>query len=187
MPHVRAKLTLSLRENVLIKFSRPFEPGSFTGYVIDIGPRFLLAAVVSDEIRFNGFSCIRLSDVHKLQAPAKYASFIERALQKRRERRPKKPSVSIGSLHDLLLTASRAFPLITIHREKIDAGACHIGRVVDLKNGMVYLHEIAPDAVWEDNPDTYRLSEITRVDFGGDYEDALHLVGGSPKIEPHLH
>jgi len=46
----------------------------------------------------------------------------------------------------------------------------------------VSLLEIGPDAVWDDKPETYRLSEITRVDFGGDYEGALHLVGGSPRI-----
>ncbi len=27
-------------------------------------------------------------------------------------------------------------------------------------------------------PEEYRVAEITRVSFGGDYEDALHLVGG---------
>ncbi|HEX7424334.1 MAG TPA: hypothetical protein VF311_10690 [Terriglobales bacterium] len=35
-----------------------------------------------------------------------------------------------------------------------------------------------PDACWDDKPETYRLREITRVDFGGDYEEALRLVGG---------
>jgi hypothetical protein len=42
------------------------------------------------------------------------------------------------------------------------------------------LLEINPDATWDDTPSEYRLSEITRVNFGGDYEDALYLVGGSP-------
>jgi hypothetical protein len=45
----------------------------------------------------------------------------------------------------------------------------------------VSLLEIGPDAAWDNESETYRLSEITRVDFGGDYEEALHLVGGSPK------
>jgi hypothetical protein len=111
--------------------------------------------------------------------PDKYAPFHEAVLKKRRERIPRKPPVVISSLAELLLTANRAFPLVTIHREKVDAGACWIGRVVDVDDGRVTLMEIGPSAMWDERLETYRLSEITRVDFGGDYEDALHLIGAS--------
>lgn len=40
---------------------------------------------------------------------------------------------------------------------------------------------MTPDALWEEKPEIYRLSQITRVSFGGDYETALHLVGGGMK------
>jgi hypothetical protein len=36
-----------------------------------------------------------------------------------------------------------------------------------------------PTRLGDDDLETYRLSEITRVDFGGDYENALRLIGGS--------
>jgi hypothetical protein len=55
---------------------------------------------------------------------------------------------------------------------------CSIGRVVDLGSNRVTLLEIGPDASWDDTLQTYGLSEITRVDFGGDYENALQLIGG---------
>jgi hypothetical protein len=100
-------------------------------------------------------------------------------LKKRGQRLPKKPPVVVSSLAELLLTANRAFPLVTIHREKVDADACWIGRVVDLRQGRMTLLEIGPGAVWDDALETYRLREITRVDFGGDYEDALQSVGHS--------
>jgi hypothetical protein len=31
-------------------------------------------------------------------------------------------------------------------------------------------------------PTVYKLAEITRVDFGGGYEEALALVGGAAKL-----
>jgi hypothetical protein len=31
-------------------------------------------------------------------------------------------------------------------------------------------------------PEEYQIREITRVNFGGDYENALHLVGGEPTL-----
>lgn len=130
--------------------------------------------------RFNGFQCFRLSDVRELQMPHTHAAFAEAALRKRAIRIPRKPRVSVASISDLLISASRAFPLVTIHRERVDPDTCHIGRVVRVRNGLASLLEINPDASWDDEPCEYRISDITRVDFGGEYEESLHLVGGAP-------
>ena len=49
-----------------------------------------------------------------------------------------------------------------------------------VNRGRASLLEMNPDATWDDKPTEYRLSGITRVNFGGDYENALHIVGGDP-------
>ena len=90
---------------------------------------------------------------------------------------------AVGSIEELLLSAGRAFPLVTIHRERIDPEVCFIGRVQGIDRGRLSLLEIGPDAKWEDSPEEYRVGEITRVNFGGDYETALHLAGGDPLVE----
>ena len=146
------------------------------GYVLAVGPRFFLIALVDENIRFNGFQCLRLQDVRNLEVPAKYAAFIEAALKLRGEKRPRIPAVVVDSVHELLRTAGRAFPLITIHRERVAPDVCHIGRVVAVSESEVSLLEIGPDACWDADALSYRTKEITRVDFGGDYEEALMLV-----------
>jgi len=175
----KSQLALAARDRLLVRFSSALERGAVNGYVLDIGPQFFLLALVSDGVRFNGFQCFRLSDVRKLRVPEKYALFREAVLKKRGERIPKSPPVVVSSIEELLLTANRAFPLVTIHREKVDGGACWIGRVIDVGKGRVTLLEIGADATWDDRLEAYRLSEITRVDFGGEYEDALQLIGAS--------
>src|SRR5262245_54591984 len=124
------KLAAALRDKTLVKFTRPFEGGSVNGYVLDIGPRWFLLALVRDGIRFDGFQCFRLSDVRKLQVPHPYAAFTEAALKKRGERLPKKLRVTVASIEELLLSANRLFPLVVIHREKVDPDICEIGRIV---------------------------------------------------------
>jgi hypothetical protein len=165
---------------MLVKFTRPFEQGSFNGLVLDIGPRFFLIAVIEDGCRYNGFSCLRLSDVRELETPHRYAHFVTEALKKRGEHTPRRPRVKVAGIEDLLTTASRAFPLVTIHREVIDPDICQIGRVEEVAKGRFSMLEIGPDAKWDDKPTEYRLRDITRVDFGGAYEDALNIVGGAP-------
>lgn len=147
---------------------------------MDVGPRFFLLALVSDRIRFDGFECFRCTDVKNLR-PDPYAAFVEAALKNRGDRRPKKPRVSVERIDDLLLSAGRIFPLVTIHREQVNPHVCWIGRVLGIERGRVSLLEIGPDAIWEDAPEEYRTNEITRVNFGGDYENALELVGGVPR------
>ena len=165
-------------KNILVQFRRSFEEGSVLGYVLAVGPRFFLLALVEEDLKFNGFQCLRAQDVRDLQVPAKNATFIEAALKLRGEKRPRSPAVAVDSLSELLRTAGRAFPLVTIHREATTPEICHIGRVVAVSDSDVSLLEIGPDVEWDDEPCTYRLREITRVDFGGGYEEALWLVGG---------
>jgi len=127
----------------------------------------------------DGFQCYRISDI-KTMTPEPYAEFAEAALKKRGERKQKKPRVSLASIEKLLCSANCAFPLVTIHREKIKPNVCWIGQVVQVRRGRLSLLEIGPDAKWDEEPTEYKVDEITRVDFGGGYEDALRLVGGKP-------
>jgi hypothetical protein len=175
-----ALLAQAMHHRTLVKFWNPFDAGSTNGYVLDIGPRFFLLGLVGEEIRFNGFQCMRLSDVRRLHAPDRYAEFIVAALRKRGEIIRKKPRVRLNSLPELLRSANRLFPLVTIHQERVKPDICEIGRVVGISNRHVSLLEIGPDAIWHEEPTKIPLGEITRVDFGGGYEDALHIVGGSP-------
>jgi hypothetical protein len=104
----RSQLALARRDKLLVKFTRPFERGSFKGYVLDIGPQFFLLVVQgSDGVRFNGFSCLRVADVRNLRVPDKYAAFLEAARKKLGERIPSKPPVILESIQELLVSVSR--------------------------------------------------------------------------------
>jgi len=183
MKSERSKLIDAKRARQFVRFSRRFETSPVRGYVLDVGPKLFLLALVSDRLWFDGFECFRVADVRNVREDP-YAAFAEAALRKRRERVPRHPRVSVQRVDELLASAGRAFPLVTIHREQVDRKTCQIGRVEKVRRGRVSLLEIDPAAKWDEQPNGYRLSEITRVNFGGDYENALYLVGGSPSAPP---
>jgi hypothetical protein len=135
MPTKRAtKLVDAMHRHEFIRFSRRFESSEIRGYVLDVGPLFFLLALVSDRIWYDGFECFRITDVRDLRLDA-YAPFAEAALRKRGERLPKKPRISVANIEDLLLSAGKAFPLVTIHREEVDPDVCWIGRVQNVNHG----------------------------------------------------
>jgi hypothetical protein len=177
---IHSQIAKAKSERTLVRFESRFDHLTVRGYVLDQGPKFFLVAVVSDRIWFDGFECFRLADVRDLR-PDSHGAFAESALRIRGERIPEKPPISVTSIEELLLSASREFPLVTIHLEKTDPDVCWIGRVLGIERGRVSLLGITPDAKWQEKAEIYRLIQITRVSFGADYETALHLVGGEPK------
>ncbi|MGD0096141.1 MAG: hypothetical protein ABSB60_06575 [Terracidiphilus sp.] len=166
---------------IVLRFSNPYDEGWTHGYVLDIGPQFFLFGLIDDNIKFNGFQCPLISDLRKVKVPDPHEDFIVAALRKRREIIVKKPDIDLSNLPTLLKSANALFPLVSILRERIKPDECVIGRVLDISEKSFLLHTIDPHAGWEEKPTRFRLSHITRVDFGGGYEEARHLVGGNPK------
>lgn len=160
-----------------VRIRTKFEHFPIRGYVFDAGPKFFLLCVVNDRLWFDGFECFRIKDVLSVE-PDPYADFADAALKKRKQRRPRKPKVDLDSVQGILHTAGKVFPLLTIHMEKHNPDVCYIGQVCEITVKHLHLRCIDPHAQWDSDAGKYRLSQITRIGFGADYEDALHLVGG---------
>jgi hypothetical protein len=176
---IREQLISAMQELRLMRFHRRFEDGWVNGYVVGVGPEFLMFCEISDHIHYNGFGCYRLADVKNLE-PAPYPEFVEGALQKRGEAQPETPAVALNSIGDILATVGRLFPVLTLHVQVANTNACHVGGIVSVEGGVAWMQDIGPDAVWEARPAARPLDTVTRVDFGGGYETALALVGGPP-------
>jgi hypothetical protein len=69
------------------------------------------------------------------------------------------------------------YPLVTIHREWRDPDIFVVGRVAQLGEDSFILRHVTVAGRWGDSGG-YRYDDVTRVEFGGDYEDALALVAG---------
>ena len=178
------KLRVFMRRKQLVRFAKSFDSGRTQGYIVGVSADLVLVLRVGDGIRFDGFEVHRIRDVRRMQEDYR-ADFVEVVIKRRRERRPVKPRIQLGRFAEVLRSAGRHYKLITIHRQRIDPEICQIGSVVDVGAHRVTLHEIRPDATWRDDLDDYALREITRIDFGGDYEDALGLVCGVPAQPNH--
>lgn len=76
-------------------------------------------------------------------------------------------------------TVSRRFPLMTLHMEKTSADVCFVGRPLHVNARRGTFVTISPAAQWDrDEPLTVPWADLTRLDIGGAYEEALALVAG---------
>ena len=184
---MRKKLESAQADQSVVRITRgAFEGHGELGYVEALDEDLLLLAVISDDIWFNGFAVVRIGDISELEAPHECADFVEEALRLRDESVSSAPAVSLADIGAAIRTAGRAFPIVVIYREEVEPDMCRIGKVLKVTKDSVSLLEIGPDAEWEAEPSSLALEEITRVDFGGGYEEALSLVGGKGPDVPHL-
>lgn len=173
---LRAKLAAATASRSLVRMTRKVGSGAVDGYVVNSSEQWLLLLFVGDGVSYEGFQAFRLQDVASLEVPSPRKAFYEAVLRKRGLRRPRTPGLDLSSTQELIHSAGKRFPLITLHREKADPDVCHIGQVVSTSSASVSILEVTPDATWSESPSVYRLAQITRVDFGGPYEEALALI-----------
>lgn len=153
-------------------------------YVVGIGRKWVLLHTISDALRLDGYSAVRLRDVeHATRSGWKGATLAHRAITMRGERPQPLPDIDLDSTKGLIETLTTAFPLIGVHIEKLDPHVCHIGRARGItRKKRLRLQEIGPAADWALTCSTNRTKDITRFDIGGGYIDALHAVGGDPPV-----
>jgi hypothetical protein len=174
---IATALSAAMAERRLVRITTRYDESDVRGYVVAMGPGFVMVSVVNDRIWLDGFECYRRPDIIAIEDDP-YAAFFEAALVRRGEIIPDAPPVSLASIEDLLKTAGRAFRLVTIHCEAVDPEVCYIGNVYEVLNGLLTMREVTPAAEWEAEFERYSTADITRVAFGADYEEALSLVAG---------
>jgi hypothetical protein len=108
-------------------------------------------------------------------------TFLARAV-KHKKLRPRLPKeVRFETWQEICSSAGSQFSLLTIHREAVVKNACWVGRFLKVSQRSVAIDYITPQASWE-GPITYKLDEITLVEFGGAYESLLALLAPAPPV-----
>lgn len=176
------KLKSAKRHKHIVSFRTPYESGSVDGYVLGIGKEFFLVAILGDGFRYDGYACFRIKDVRGLEVPSKRSDVYERVLKARKLKTPATPPLRLGSLRNLLISANKHFPLVTIATEKQYPNECYIGRIVSITDKHLSLLEIDADASWDETPYKYALNQITNVRLGSDYQNGLNEISPFPNM-----
>jgi len=164
-------------EKNLVRIDRTeLEAGSLAGYIVAYSETLVMVSLVDHDVRYNGFEIVRIEDITNFESPALQQSFVEEAIHARDLKPPKAPDVDLTSFGTALACLRDQVPLVAVYFELDEPEVCYIGRIESLSHEFLHLYYIDPDAKFDEEPTEYRLSEITRVNFGGGYEEALHLV-----------
>ena len=173
----RALSELEGRRRVARLHRSVLEPSKFPteGFVVGVADDLVLVHVVDHAVVLDGFRALRLADVTAVDAGFESVTFVEAALRLRGERPRRPAAIRLTTIRALIESAGARFPLITLHQEREDPDVCWIGRVTGVDDLRVTIDFLTPSARW-DGRESYAIRTITRVEFGGRYEEALALV-----------
>ena len=157
----------------LVEFDRkPIDAFPLRGFALAWNHELTLIQVLNDDFfRLNGYAVLRNLDVRRWRTFPK-DDFRARAVHLQRVHPLSPGGVRIGSMREALSSAGAAFPLITIHRERIKKRVCFVGKFLGASRRTLTIREISPQAEWEQQED-YTIRDITLLEFGGEYEKLL--------------
>jgi len=158
----------------LAEFKRSIKgAGRDRGFVVDFSDEWVLLHCVDlDTFALNGYTAVRDEDISEYRFFDKADYWQYRAAKKFRLRPVRPTGVSVESLPELLVSASRKFALVAIHPENQKSGVCFIGPVTAVTEKTVTIEDLDCNAEWS-GLRRINLGDITRVDFDSGYERAL--------------
>ncbi|MFE6969694.1 hypothetical protein [Isoptericola sp. NPDC057653] len=149
------------------------------GLVVGVGAGWVALAHLAERVRFDGWTLLRLEDVRAVTIDPDPDCFSVTALRARGEW-PPPIDVELDDVRAAVTTAAAAAPATSVYRELDRPDVCFIGAVVSVDEGTVRLLEIDLQGQWHRAPRPMDLGDVTRIGFGGAYEEALALVAGPP-------
>jgi hypothetical protein len=193
---VRARLQRARERQLLVRVRR-WIPGSdrLEGFVVGVGARWVLLQRLSDQITFDGWQLVRCKDVQAVSVEPDDGSFQVRALRARGLWPPGAPALDpardvggdggggedvLGDTAGVVASLAKAAPLLAVFDEFAAADAFAVGAVVSVDSDRLRLMEVNPRGVWVPKPRAFDLGDVTRLEVGGGYLEALRLVAGPP-------
>jgi hypothetical protein len=160
----------------LLEFDRkPIDRHLLRGFVLTWNAKITLLQKVDDhQFLLDGYCVFRNSDVKRWRS-IQAEDFCAKAAKLNRLRPSQPPNVTIASMTDAFSSAAAAFPLLTIHRERIERGVCYVGRLLRATQRRAKMLSISPQGEW-DTEESYLLNDVTLLEFGGAYERLLALI-----------
>ena len=146
------------------------------GYIVALGQKWVALADL-DGVSLDGWCILRLKDI---QAVFVDSDSISTKVLLARDQWPPQAvdSLNLDDAVGALSSAAAPAPLISVFVEFDRPDIMWLGAVTAIKSGQVLLLEVSTLGEWHRKPRVIDLEDVTRIEFGGSYEEGLALVAG---------
>lgn len=174
-----AEFLNALEEDKLVVIHRKkVDQNRLDGYVIGLSNTWVLLHLVDGNVVVpNGYKAIRLAHVSQIKVDR---GFVDGYLRLRGVHSERLPWIQLDSLSSLLFSVSENYPLFMIETEYKEPEIGFVGRVEKLTKRNLWLKKIESTAEWI-GTEKFKLKDITCIDFGDGYVEALAWMDAHQK------
>ena len=166
----------------LIAATRGFDSRTWRGFVVGLSDDWVLLHLLSGPMmKLNGYVALRTADLTEIEDDESFAPL---ALKLSGERPKEQLDLLMIDLPGILSSATPLFPLLAIFRERLPGGGCYIGKIAKLSPKRIHLRVVNRGGEWVEKPYKFRYKDVTRIDLGDGYLDALWLVARRTHRQP---
>ena len=172
-------LAEALAENKLsVIYRKHIDDHRLDGYIVGLSDTWVLLHLVDGNVLIlDGYKAVRLSDISRFDIDN---SFVHGYLRLREIRSKEIPEINLQNLPALLLSVSERFALFMFERERVEPGIGIVGRIERLTKRNLWIKKFNSKAKWIDT-EKFRLKDITAVNFGDGYVEALAWMAAHHK------
>jgi len=159
-------------ENIFVDLFTDMFEESFYGFIKQFNKDFLLLEHYNDDGLYNGIIVFRRSDITRIKWDNNEINSTRKFLNKHLDGK-KISAIKIDSIQTILKTINKTYKHVTISIQNIDNGMCIIGEIKEIDKSTIVIHEFGTKKTLDRGTIMFSISDITRVDAGGIYENTI--------------
>ena len=164
-------------ENVFVDIFTDMFEESFYGFIRQFNKDFLLLEHYNNDGLYNGIIVFRRSDITRIKWDNNEINSARNLLNAHPDEK-KIAAIKIDSIQSVLETIDKTYKHITVNIQNIDNGMCIIGEIKEMDKSTIVVHEFGPKKSLDRGTCMFSISDITRVDAGGIYENGILKTNG---------
>lgn len=146
------------------------------GFVVKVGKRWVVIQELTDVVYFDGFQVVWIEDITDVEEDRE-GGYIERAATALGRPEPDFDVPEDAITADVLRTAADYSTLVSVFFERMDDSPLLVGHIASIEEKKFDIQLINPRGVWVDEPTTWWCKDVTRIEVGDRYADALKRFG----------
>lgn len=146
------------------------------GHLVAESDALLVLHQVSERYDLDGYVAFRREQVSEIAEDFERAELIHSALRLKGLQARRPDGLELSSISALMASAQARFGVLVIARERIAEDEVEVGRLRLESASHYVLRWLDANAHWSNDDRRFRFADVTRLEFGCEYEQTLMRV-----------
>jgi len=163
----------------LVEVSQATDETPVYGFVVGESSALVVLHRVSDRYDLDGYCALPLGEVTSINESFAKRDLYQRVVQLKALAPVPPEGIDFTSMRTLMESAQEVFGVLVIAREKVQPSEVEVGTIRMTSEDTYVLRWLTGTAEWENDDRPFRYRDITKLEFGTEYEQMLLAVARS--------